>query len=116
MSESRDFYELQSGICRAIAHAKRLEILDALRGGDLSVGELAARTGSSVANVSQQLAVLRDAGVLSTRRAGTAVYYSIANAKILRVCDLMTEITEEVAASRVAASRLPRRGLGGSRS
>lgn len=102
----KDFYRAHESICKTIAHAKRLEILDTLRDGEMSVNELAERMELPPANVSQQLAVLRNAGVLQTRQEGASVFYRIANPKILQAYDLMTQVMKEVAAER---SRLVRR-------
>lgn len=110
---SKDFYRAHSEICKTIAHAKRLEILDTLRRGEMSVNQIAEAMGVLPANVSQQLAVLRGAGVLETRREGTSVFYRIANPKILQAYDLMTEVMKEVAAARARIVRPPRsRGAG----
>ena len=88
-------FELHAGICRTLAHPKRLEILSLLRKGKLSVGELAERMGASLANVSQHLAVLRDKGVVVTRREGVSVYYRVSNPKIIQACDLMRDVLFE---------------------
>jgi ArsR family transcriptional regulator len=98
---------MHAEICKTIANPKRLEILNLLRRGEKHVGELAEAMDVPAANVSQQLAVLRGAGVVSGRRDGTTVFYRIANPKILKAFDLMTEVMKDAAAerSRVARSR-----------
>lgn len=101
----KDFYLAHEMICKTIAHAKRLEILDTLRDGEMSVNELAQTMGVAPANVSQQLAILRNAGVLATRPSGTSVFYRVANPKILKACDLITEVTKEVATNRAKVVR-----------
>jgi len=101
----KDFYLAHESICKTIAHAKRLEILDTLRDGEMSVGELADKMGVAPANVSQQLAILRNAGVLAARQEGTSVFYRIANVKILQAYDLMTQVMKEVAADRARVAR-----------
>ena len=103
-----DFYQVHATVCRTIAHAKRLQILDLLRSGERSVNDLAEAMGASAANVSQQLAVLRGAGVVRTRREGTTVYYSVANPKILQAYDLMTQVMrDQIASLGAQASRPP---------
>ena len=104
----REYYRIHADICKTIAHSKRLEILDNLRRGETSVGEIASRMGVAPANVSQQLAILRSAGVVETRREGTVVYYRIANPKILQAYDLMTEVMKEVATTRARMARPPK--------
>jgi len=93
--EDKRIFDLHARICRTLAHPKRLEILSLLRDGELSVGELAERMGLSLANVSQHLAILRDKGVVMTRREGVNVYYRVADSRIIQACDLMREVLFE---------------------
>ena len=97
-------YELHAGICQTLANPKRLEILNLLRDGERSVGDLAEHMGLSPSNVSQHLTLLRHKGVITARREGLVVYYRIANQKIIRACDLMREVLlEQLAAGAVLA-------------
>ncbi len=90
--------ELHERVCKAIADPKRLLILNILREVELSVGDIAAELGVSHSNASQHLAVLRERGIVTTRRVGTSVYYSLSSPKILSAIDLMREfVAEEVA-------------------
>jgi ArsR family transcriptional regulator len=93
--QDRKIYELHARICRTFSHPKRLEILNLLRDGELPVSQLAEQMGVSLANVSQHLAVLRDKGVVVTRREGVSVYYRVSNPKIIQACDLMREVLFE---------------------
>ncbi len=103
-----DFYRIHATICKTIAHAKRLQILDILRSGERTVNEIAESMGARPANVSQQLAILRGAGVLKTRRDGNRIFYAVSNPKILQACDLMTQVMlEEAAATRAELRRPP---------
>jgi len=104
----KDFYRLHAEICKTIANPKRLEILNLLRGAERHVGELAEQMGVPAANVSQQLAVLHGAGVVSRRRDGTTVFYRIANPKIMKAYDLMTEVMKDAAAERSRVIRAKR--------
>ncbi len=87
--------ELHERVCKAIADPKRLMIITMLRDGELSVGEIAESLGLSQSNASQHLAVLRDRGVVDTRRVGTTVYYSLRSYQILQAIDLMREFLSE---------------------
>ena len=89
--------ELHERVCKAIADPKRLLIITTLREGELSVGEIAESLGLTQSNASQHLAVLRDRGVVDTRRVGTTVYYSLHSFKILQAIDLMREFLTEQA-------------------
>ena len=93
--QNDDFYCLHSDMCKTLANAKRQRILDALRDGEVTVGEVVERTGMSQANVSQHLALMRQRGVVTSRREGSFVHYAIANPKILEAFDLITEVMRE---------------------
>lgn len=87
--------ELHERVCKAISDPKRLLIISVLRDDELSVGEIAETLGVSQSNASQHLAVLRERGIVTTRRAGTTVYYSLRSQKILMAIDLMREFVAE---------------------
>lgn len=78
-----------------MASPKRLEIINALKNGEKSVGELVEILGAPKANVSQHLAVMRHKGILVTRPEGLNRYYSIANVKVVQACTLMREVLTE---------------------
>lgn len=90
-----ELYVLHAEICKTLANPKRLEILNALRRGEVSVGELVRNLRLPKANVSQHLAMLRSRGVVKARREGLNVYYRVANPKIVRACNLMREVLVE---------------------
>lgn len=85
-------FDLHAEICKVFANPKRLEILNAIREKELAVSELVEILDIRKANVSQHLAVLRQKGVVRTRREGLNIYYSISNLKIIKACDLMREV------------------------
>jgi rhodanese-related sulfurtransferase len=67
---------------KALASAKRLELLDVLAQGERSVEVLAGRAGLGVTTASNHLQILRSAGLVTTRKAGTKVYYRLAGAEV----------------------------------
>lgn len=85
-------YERQARLCQVLADPKRLRLLNELRQGERSVGELAAALQIAYPNVSQHLNVMRDAGLVATRRAGTSVFYRLAYPRIAEACDIVHEI------------------------
>ncbi|MFC2157534.1 ArsR/SmtB family transcription factor [Acidobacteriota bacterium] len=93
--KNKSFYTLHSDVCKTLANPKRQEILDNLRGKELTVNELVKVTGISQANLSQHLAILRTKGIVSTRRDGINVYYQIANLKIIEAFDLISDVMNE---------------------
>ncbi len=96
-----DRFRRQAEVCKVLTDPKRLLLLASLRNGDRTVGELAAVIGSSLANASQHLAVLRSAGLVGGRREGASVRYHLAEPAILDACDIVGGIVER---------RLDRRG------
>lgn len=74
---------------RALAEPARLHLMQALRGGERTVGELAAATGSPTANVFKHLQLLHNAGLLTRRKEGLYVYYGLANKDVFLLCDIM---------------------------
>lgn len=101
-------YELHAAICQTLANPKRLEILDRLREGERSVGQLAEDMRLSQPNVSQHLAVMRQHGIVVTRREGLSIYYRIANPKITKACGLMRQVLVEHLESRAALAEIAR--------
>jgi ArsR family transcriptional regulator len=95
----REFNELHAQICKGLADPKRLLILNALRDGERSVSDLVDELGLAQANVSQHLAVLRDRGLVESRRDGQRVYYSVTSPKIIAAMDLLRQVMHEASAS-----------------
>jgi DNA-binding transcriptional ArsR family regulator len=98
--ESKNFYQLHSEVCKTLANPKRQEILDCLRESEMTVNELVGKTGNSQANISQHLSILRAKGIVSSRREGIHIYYSIANTKIIEAFDLISQVLKESLDSR----------------
>jgi ArsR family transcriptional regulator len=81
-----------AAVGRALADPKRLCVLESLAEGELSVGDLSVRVQCQVPNMSQHLAVLRSAGLVSTRRDGSTVYYRLADTRVLEAYRLIQTI------------------------
>lgn len=92
---NKELYEIHADVCKTLGNAKRIEILDALQKKELTVGELADIVGISNANMSQHLAIMRQKGILTTRRDGVNIYYKISNPKVSQACLLMREVLFE---------------------
>ncbi len=92
----KKLYEMQAELCKTLSNPKRLEILDILKEEqEICVNELAERLEIPKANTSQHLAVLRQAGVVNTRKDGINVYYSLRSRKITEACSLTRDILLE---------------------
>ncbi|MDN5855984.1 MAG: metalloregulator ArsR/SmtB family transcription factor [Actinomycetia bacterium] len=92
---AREIYDLHVRVCKAIADPKRLLILDALRDGSRSVGEIAEDLGMSQPNTSQHLAILRERNIVTTSRSGNTTYYSLNSRKVIEAVDLLREFMAE---------------------
>ena len=82
-----DLIELVARRFRVLGEPMRIKLLDQLRDGPASVGELQAMTASSQQNVSKHLGVLHDAGLLRRRKDGTFVRYEIADQGVFDLCE-----------------------------
>ncbi|MDQ3484672.1 MAG: metalloregulator ArsR/SmtB family transcription factor [Actinomycetota bacterium] len=75
-------FEGFSEVAKALASGRRAEIVDLLAQGERSVDEISDEIGQSVANTSHHLRVMARAGLLSTRRDGTRIYYALAGERV----------------------------------
>ena len=91
---------------KSLAEPARLEMLNALREGEMTVGQLVDRTGLGQANVSKHLQSLYAAGFVGRRKEGLYVYYYLADTAVLTLCDIMCgRLENEVASRRKALAR-----------
>ena len=77
---------------RALGNPLRIRILELLRSGPLSVTQIQEATDTPGSSVSQQLAVLRGRGILTTERRGTTIIYSVADIEIFELLDVVRRI------------------------
>ncbi|MBI5057538.1 MAG: winged helix-turn-helix transcriptional regulator [Nitrospirae bacterium] len=89
---SKKLFEIHADICKTLGNAKRIEILSVLENKELSVGEIADRLGISTSNVSQHLAVMKQKGILTSRRDKNNIFYRVSNEKVITACGLMREV------------------------
>ena len=94
-SVADELLALHARVCKGIADPKRLLIINALRDGERSVMELCDELQLPQANVSQHLAVLRERGLVSTRREAQRVFYELTSMKIIEAIDLLREVMAE---------------------
>jgi ArsR family transcriptional regulator len=98
-------FALHAELCKILTDPKRLHLINELRDEERSVGELAAKLGMSLPNASQHLALLRRAGLVSTRREATTVFYRLSEPRIAEACDIVHAIvTDRVLPVRGARS------------
>ena len=89
--QSREALEQIAARFRALSEPTRLAIVQELKSGERTVGELVEAVGLSQANVSKQLSVLREAGFLRRTQRGTSAVYSISDPLVMQLCKLMCD-------------------------
>ncbi|MDI6746882.1 MAG: metalloregulator ArsR/SmtB family transcription factor [Rhodocyclaceae bacterium] len=77
---------------KAISHPLRLKILCFVGDQEICVQDIVEAVGTSQSNISQHLAILRDKGVLATRKDANRVYYRVADQRTLQLVGLMREV------------------------
>ncbi len=90
MRESLQVFK--AGLFKALAHPVRIRILELLRSGEKAVSELQGLLEIESSSVSQQLAVLRTKHIVTGRKEGTSVYYSVRDPKVFALLDAAQEI------------------------
>ena len=88
-----DAYETQSNLLKALSHSTRLAILDILRDGEQCVCHMEATLNLRQAYISQQLMILKQTGLLESRRDGLNLYYRVIKPEIFDVLDSLGSVT-----------------------
>lgn len=103
---------MHADLCKVFSNPVRVGLLVLLKDGERSVGSLARGLRVSDPTASKHLRVMRDRGVLASRRDGNVVYYRLTNPKVLRAFALMREVllsrVQETGRLLGAASRVKR--------
>lgn len=94
-------HQVKAELFKTLGHPARVRVLELLSEGERSVGEMQPEVGIEPAHLSQQLAVLRRAGLVVTRREGANVYYRLTHARVANLLavgrELLTEVLTEQA-------------------
>ncbi len=77
---------------KAMSHPLRLKILCTLGDQELSVQEIVEIVGTSQSNISQHLAILRDKGIITSRKDANRVYYRVGDTRTLRLIEMMRQV------------------------
>lgn len=99
---SEPLYKLKGEFFKTLGHPARIRILELLSERDRSVSELLPDIGIESSNLSQQLGVLRRAGVVDARKDGNTVIYSIASPDIAELLAVARKVLTTVLSDRVA--------------
>jgi DNA-binding transcriptional ArsR family regulator len=88
---------VQAKLFRGFSDPSRLAILEALRGGERTVGELVQATGLSQSNVSNHLGCLRDCGLVSVKNQGRYAFYTLSDVRVEQLLALANALLADVA-------------------
>ena len=89
---NRPIYQVKADFFKTLAHPARIRVLEVLRDGERSVGELIPEVGIEASHLSQQLAVLRKANVVQSRKSGSMVLYRVTDDRIFQLLELAKAI------------------------
>lgn len=107
-SAKDELYDGFAEVAKALSSGRRAEIVDVLAQGERSVEEIASEIDQSVANTSHHLRALARAGLVTTRREGTRIYYRLSSARVAELWSAMRDVAGEHVAGfqRLAAAYL----------
>jgi len=92
LMEKDEHIEQASRAMKAMSHPLRLKILCVLGDKEISVQDIVDHVGTSQSNISQHLAILRDKGVLRTRKDANRVYYRVGDTRTLKLLGMMRDV------------------------
>ncbi len=86
---SQELRRFKAEIFQALAHPTRIAIVESLRNGEMSAGQLVDQLGLEQANASQHFAVLRSRQIVSSRKEGNQVFYALRDPVLVEVLDIL---------------------------
>ncbi len=89
--EVKDLAKCQAAVCSVFANPKRILILWTLVAQEKSVSEIASAVGTSLQCTSQHLRLMRERGILDSRREGQTIYYFVAENEVTENCRLLNQ-------------------------
>jgi ArsR family transcriptional regulator len=88
-------FKLHADLLKSISHPKRLEVVHLLRDQELSVTQIQEMLDLPQANLSQHLMIMRQAGIVKTRKKGKQILYSLTHKNVIKASDLLRELLIE---------------------
>ena len=98
---SRPLYQLKAEFFKTLGHPARIRVLELLSQREHAVSEMLPEVGIEAANLSQQLAVLRRAGLVVTRKEGSTVFYSLTSPQVAELLKVARTILTSVLTGQV---------------
>jgi ArsR family transcriptional regulator len=111
MAKTASGFKAQAQLFRALSHPVRLRILDILARQEACVCHLTAVLGQRQPYVSQQLATLREAGLVADRREGTLIYYRLADGHLASLLAEGRTVVQDLAGEALAFPAVPQEAL-----
>ncbi len=96
IDQNQALFQVEAEILNAMSHPARLEILDLLRDGESCVCHLQAMLDQRQSYISQQLNILRQAGLITSRKEGLRVYYKISDPELFQLLDHVEELLQQL--------------------
>jgi len=94
-NERAAIFRLHADFCKTLSDANRLLIITELAKGELSVSELTSKLGLQQSNASKHLSLMREHGLVNSRREGSTIYYSLSDRRIFEAIKLLREVQAE---------------------
>lgn len=94
-NQEMEIFEMQADVCLALGNPRRLQILNLLKEGERPVSSMLEFMNINKANMSQHLSVLKQKGLVFSRKEGTTVYYRLASPRISEACSIMRDVLRE---------------------
>lgn len=107
MADSKAIEEI-ADLLKVLGHPLRLKIINLVASQEFAVGEIENKTGISQPTLSQQLAIVRNAGLVKTRRESKQVYYSLDTNRVALICDTLGWIRADDDAHKTIQSKVVR--------
>lgn len=95
MEQDRRIFEMQARVCQVLANPKRLEILYTLKDAEMTAGDLARTVDVTMPNLSQHLSLMKQYGLVESRKEGLNMYYKVASEHILETCASVRRVLTE---------------------
>jgi DNA-binding transcriptional ArsR family regulator len=93
-------YQFHAQFCKTLADANRLLIIAELMKGEKSVGDLAEGLGLRQSNVSKHLALMRERSLVTTRREGATIFYSLSDPRIFEAIKMLIQVQADLLAQK----------------
>ncbi len=92
---NQEIIKMRVQVCKSLANPIRMQIIDALKESELTAGDLACTIDVAAATLSQHLSILRNVGIIQSRREAKFIYYSLSDPRIIEACSIMAEVLKD---------------------